>query len=76
MLLTHSPSLPPDLPLPGVAALSQAQWRHREGRAADRPLWWGKMFFLEFKESFLFHSQESSHKPCAVPGLCPGLPRG
>lgn len=52
MLLTHFPSLPTDLPLPGVAALSQAQQRHREGWTADWPLGWGKMLLWSLGKAF------------------------
>lgn len=72
MLLTHSPSLPPDLPLPGVAALSQAQWRHREGQAADRLLWWGKMFFWSLRKAFCSTARKAATSHVLCQGCAPG----
>lgn len=77
MLLTHSPPLPTDLPLLGVPVLSQAQWRHREGRTAEAPGMGEDNFFWSLGKVFCSIARnKSSHEPCAVPELCPGLPRG
>lgn len=75
MLLAHSP-LPTELPLPGVAALSQGQWRHREGCTADWSLGWGEMAFWSLGKAFSSTARKAatSHVLCqAVPWAAQGL---